>query len=119
MPFVVQKCLGLSEKLYKYGSSRDVEVIASWPNHMCQLVNNCINVKSILLQHIDGGLASHVPPSLLEWGCARMQVQDAMARITLDVIMATGFDLPSNAVDLDQPCPLLQDMHFLMAETFR
>ncbi len=48
-----------------------------------------------------------------------MQVQDAMARITLDVIMATGFDLPSNAVDLDKACPLLEDMHFLMAETFR
>ena len=42
-----------------------------------------------------------------------------MARITLDVIMATGFDLPSDAVDLDKPCPLLEDMHFLMAETFR
>ena len=47
------------------------------------------------------------------------QVQDAMARITLDVTMATGFDLPSDAVDLDKPCPLLEDMHFLMAETFR
>ena len=47
------------------------------------------------------------------------QVQDAMARITLDVIMATGFDLPSDAVDLDKQCPLLEDMHFLMAETFR
>ncbi len=46
-------------------------------------------------------------------------VQDAMARITLDVILTTGFDLPSNAVDLEQPCPLLEDMHFLMAETFR
>lgn len=42
-----------------------------------------------------------------------------MARITLDVILTTGFDLPSNAVDLEQPCPLLEDMHFLMAETFR
>ena len=42
-----------------------------------------------------------------------------MARITLDVIMATGFDLPSDAVDLDKACPLLEDMHFLMAETFR
>ena len=42
-----------------------------------------------------------------------------MARITLDVIMATGFDLPSDAVDLDKQCPLLEDMHFLMAETFR
>ena len=50
---------------------------------------------------------------------AFMQVQDAMARITLDVIMATGFDLPSNAVDLDKACPLLEGMHFLMAETFR
>lgn len=48
-----------------------------------------------------------------------MQVQDAMARLTLDVIMATGFDLPSDAVDLDKPCPLLEDMHFLMAETFK
>ncbi len=51
--------------------------------------------------------------------CRFLQVQDAMARITLDVIMATGFDLPSNAVDLDKACPLLEDMHFLMAETFR
>lgn len=48
-----------------------------------------------------------------------VEVQDAMARITLDVILTTGFDLPSNAVDLDQPCPMLEDMHFLMAETFR
>lgn len=42
-----------------------------------------------------------------------------MARITLDVIMATGFDLHWDAVDLEKPCPLLEDMHFLMAETFR
>lgn len=48
-----------------------------------------------------------------------IEVQDAMARVTLDVILTTGFDLPSNAVDLDAPCPLLEDMHFLMAETFR
>ncbi|EIE23073.1 cytochrome P450 [Coccomyxa subellipsoidea C-169] len=48
-----------------------------------------------------------------------IEVQDAMARVTLDVILTTGFDLPSNAVDLDSPCPLLEDMHFLMAETFR
>lgn len=48
-----------------------------------------------------------------------VQVQDAMSRITLDVIMATGFDLRWDAADLDRPCPLLDDMHFLMAETFR
>jgi hypothetical protein len=42
-----------------------------------------------------------------------------MSRITLDVIMATGFDLKWDAADLDAPCPLLDDMHFLMAETFR
>ena len=46
------------------------------------------------------------------------QVQDAMSRITLDVIMATGFDLRWDAADLDRPCALLDDMHFLMAETF-
>ena len=42
-----------------------------------------------------------------------------MSRITLDVIMATGFDLKWDAADLHTPCPLLDDMHFLMAETFR
>ena len=42
-----------------------------------------------------------------------------MSRITLDVIMTTGFDLRWDAADLDRPCPLLEDMHFLMAETFR
>ena len=42
-----------------------------------------------------------------------------MARVTLDVIMRTGFDLDSDAADLDRPCALLEDMHFLMAETFK
>ena len=50
---------------------------------------------------------------------AHEQVQDAMARVTLDVIMGTGFDLTWDAADLDRPCALLEDMHFLMAETFR
>jgi hypothetical protein len=71
MPMVVERSLGLVERLRAFGPLRDIEV------------------------------------------------QDAMARITLDVIMATGFDLHWDAVDLEKPCPLLEDMHFLMAETFR
>ena len=107
MPIVAQRCLGLSEKLYKYGPAREIEVCFK----LCYMPQKpAYDMELVHLWSTD---------AFQNVFCHFVQVQDAMARITLDVIMATGFDLPSNAVDLDQACPLLEDMHFLMAETFR
>ena len=145
MPIVVKRCLGLSEKLHKYGPTREVEVISGSAFTLPQFLLTSLTAEfpphSAASCHVLQSAAAWWPPfrwcakftlilvpvmlACLTSGfqclvfCNGTQVQDAMARITLDVIMATGFDLPSDAVDLDKPCPLLDDMHFLMAETFR
>ena len=48
-----------------------------------------------------------------------VEVQDAMARLTLDVVLMAGFGIASNTIGDPEPVPLLTELHYAMDESFR
>ncbi|BDA43361.1 Cytochrome P450 4e2 [Coccomyxa sp. Obi] len=49
---------------------------------------------------------------------ADVEAQDAMARLTLDVVLMAGFGIASNTIGDPAPVPLLTELHYAMDETF-
>lgn len=50
---------------------------------------------------------------------ADVEAQDAMARLTLDVVLMAGFGIASNTIGDPKPVPLLTELHYAMDESFR
>lgn len=48
-----------------------------------------------------------------------VEAQDAMARLTLDVVLMAGFGITSNTIGDPAPVPLLTELHYAMDESFR
>lgn len=48
-----------------------------------------------------------------------VEAQDAMARLTLDIVLRAGFGIASNTIGDRTPVPLLTELHYAMDESFR
>ena len=51
-------------------------------------------------------------------GSAPVEAQNAMQRLSLDIIMVAGFGLDPNSVDFKE-CEILDSLHYCFEEIFR